>query len=287
METRKLQLVGARSYSVSLPKDWVVNQGLDKQSTVYIQQTPNHALLIKAQDTKESLHQLTIPLSEIENIQEFLVLCYVKNIDYITLTAKKITYEQAKDIKHIVEYLEGYDITSEDETHITISFLFKEVTIHLEDIQRRTTYIITLMLEALNKQDRPTLYSLEKEVDRLYHLSKRILFACTRSTKTREDNNVTDVENLFFHNMIFKKLENIADTLLLVEHNQQHTLTHAITLLRKLFIKKHRPTTLLKELREGETARNEHARHVQDLVQDVLENATSLHYSKRYFSHNI
>ena len=70
METRKLQLVGARSYSVSLPKDWVVNQGLDKQSTVYIQQTPNHALLIKAQDTKESLHQLTIPLSEIENIQE-------------------------------------------------------------------------------------------------------------------------------------------------------------------------------------------------------------------------
>lgn len=291
VETRKIQLVGARSYAVSLPKDWVIGQGLDKQSTVFIKQTPNHELIITAQHTEAKPTHITLDLSELPNVQEFLVLCYVKNIDSITLTAKHITYEQAKDIKHVIEYLEGYDITSEDETHITISFLFKQVTIRIQDIERRMTYILGLMLEALHKKDSETLHSLEKEVDRLYHLSKRVIFGCTRNTKVREENGVQDVENLFFHNIIFKKIENIADAIIdLQEHapstKDEKILSQLIGLLRELFVKRQDPHSIMSEVERIPASSHERVVRITELVTDVLENSISLYYTAQHFSHN-
>jgi phosphate uptake regulator len=214
MEARKLQLVGNTSYSVSLPKAWIEKNKLDKQHHVYISETGNNELVVRLQQNKEEqTRSITISLDSVENVAQFVVFCYAKNINTIRLTSKAVNYEQAKEVRAVIRYLEGYEITSDTEKEIEISFVFNDVNITVKKLMQRILYLLKTQVTALEKKELQTLEETEYAIDRLYHLSKRVLFACLHNHAMREANDIVNEEDLFYLKDIMNRLEGFGDKL--------------------------------------------------------------------------
>lgn len=293
METRKIQLVGNRSYSVSLPKQWVISNKLKEQDNVFVELTDKNEVLIKSDnDPLKERSEITADLAKIDNISEFLVFCYVKNIDNVTLFSRKFEYDKVAAVKKVLQYLEGYDITSEDEKRIEISFLFHDVNINLRQILRRTMYLLSLMMAALRNKDMKTLEDTETSIDRLYHLSKRIIFRCLRNSELRKENSIRNEDDLFFASIIAKKLENVGDILYSLQYkdhtdNDLEIISEFLDILSKVT----RNVSVNTLIDETEALRDKRIRkrsrellvEFYNLCRDVLENMLSIKYNEEYF----
>ena len=168
MESRKIQLVGHRSYAISLPKEWIITNKLKNKDSLFIEQTDNNELIIKKNDSSSlEKKEIDISLEEITNINEFIVFCYVRNIDKIKIITKKTDYEKIVTIRNILKYLEGYDITHEDEKAIEISFLFNDININLNHIIRRMIYLLKFTITSLINQNKKNMEDTEITIDKL------------------------------------------------------------------------------------------------------------------------
>jgi phosphate uptake regulator len=212
METRRIQVVGNRSFAISLPKEWVKSHSLKAKETVFIERTSNNDLIIKAYKTSlKNEHELTVQINSVSDISGFLRLCYMKNIDRVILTSNRFDISSIRRLKQAIKGLEGYDITSESQTKCEISFLFHEINVTLEKLLQRMIYILKIMIESIEKKDYEALEELEETEDRLFFLAQRIIFRCQIDTQLRQDNNIEGLDNLLFMLNIFKKMENIGD----------------------------------------------------------------------------
>ena len=214
MKARKLQIVGKRSYTITLPKSWVNENKLGPHDSIIIEQTANNELLIKAgKESTPRPTKVTVQLEDIKGIERFLRFCYMKNIDTITIFSKHFDPHSVREIKKAIKRIEGYGVTGESPTSMEISFLYHDIDVRIERIVRRTLYMLNVMLESLRIKDYETLDEIEDTVDGLYLLAKRVLLRCLNSSKVREDNQLTSHESILFLWLCFKKMENIADTL--------------------------------------------------------------------------
>ena len=294
MDSRKIQSVGNRSYAISLPKEWVVSNGLKNKDSVFIERTGNNDLIIKktGHESPEK-KEITINIEEISNINEFIVFCYVKNINKIKILMKKDEYQKIIAIREILAYLEGYDITNENEKMIEISFLFNDISINLGHIMRRMIYLLKFMTASLKNKNEKILEETENSIDKLYHLSKRILFSCMSSQKIRKDNNIKNREDLFFLKDIFKKIESIGDNInkmkgLNLSEKDISNINEAISILemmqdlKKLDDAKIRLKNMKISSKDKETSYKIY--RIQELCKDAMENFMSIKFNSQYFS---
>ncbi len=212
METRKLQVVGSRSFSLSLPKQWVTDNKLKNHDAIYIQRTPNNELVLSSQ--KQTSSSETITRSADGICGEFLVFCYTKNKDKVIFKANPLSYAHKRDIRQVLEYLEGYEITSETDAQIEVSFVFKEMQVLTPVIVKRMLYLIKLQSQALISNDEKTLMDAEMSLNRLFYLGTRVLFRCMTDAKARSENEITSEEEIFFQQQLLKRLEHIGDRIL-------------------------------------------------------------------------
>jgi len=294
MESRKIQLVGNRSFAISLPKEWVINNKLKNKDSIFIEQTDNNELIIKKSDiVSQEKKEITISLEEIHNINEFIVFCYVRNVDRIKIISKKADYEKIVAIRNILSYLEGYDITHEDEKSIEISFLFNDININLNHITRRMIYLLRFMTTSLINKDSKNIQDTEKSIDKLYHLSKRILFACMNSQKLRKENNIQNREDLFFLKDIVKKIESMGDTIysmrgMKITQKDYDVINDIIKILEIMLDKnkideaKTKLSQLKIETKDKEIFYKIH--RIQELCKDAMENFMSIKFNNIYFS---
>ncbi len=294
MESRKIQSVGGRSYALSLPKEWVIANKLKNKDNLFIEQTGNNELIIKKTDLElQEKKEITISLEELKNINEFIVFCYVRNIDKITILTKKSDYEKIITIRNILGYLEGYDITHEDEKSIKISFLFNDININLNHIMRRMIYLLKFTTTSLINHDKKSMEDTEISIDKLYHLSKRILFACMNSQKTRKENNVKSREDLFFLKDIMKKIESIGDNIygmreMKITQKDHDTLNELISILETMLDKNKVDEAKMRLTNIKIITNNKEIKHkiqrIQELCKDAMENFMSIKFNDSYFT---
>lgn len=295
MEARKIQVVGNRSYSVSLPKSWVTTNKLKAKDTIFIETLASNDLLVRSSDKSVYLpSELAFNIDDIVNIQEFLVFCYVKNIDNLKLFTKRMDFHKIAAIREVLKYLEGYDITNENERSIEISFLFKDVNVTISKIIRRMTYLLHLEYEAIRNKDYKTIDDTEIAIDRLYHLSKRIIFACMRNSKLRKENAIVSDEDLFFYKDIIKRLEKMGDEMVRLKDSPIHKedlawLERLIRFIQELLCgrkdatKMRGPFEKLKPYSEKKES-NKVLASMYSLTRDLFQSKVSIEFNKRYFS---
>jgi len=295
MESRKIQVVGNRSYSMSLPKKWVLDHKLKEQDLVFVEANENGELVIRSSEKiiKENTKTLTLELENIIDISEFLVFCYVKNINKVKILYKKSEPEKIASIKKIMQYLDGYDIVSEDESKIEISFLFNDLNINLSKIVTRLVYLIKLSINSCESSKRVGILENEMNIDRLYNLSKRIIFSCMSNAKLKKENNILFDEDLFFYKDVFKKLEQIGDNVYQLSSfkltsSDIETAKFMINLLEEVLIRKKG----LHEFKEKispldiKSKKNEVKSllaKIQERCLDIFENMVSIEFNKKYF----
>ena len=289
IESRKIQQVGKRSYAISLPKHWIKENNLKAQDNLFLQITKNRDITIHSKQTTTQIDSLIVNIENIPNISEFIVFCYEKSISNIKIISKKFDYDTVSKIKETLEYLDGYEITREDHTHIEISFLFKDVDINIKKIILRITYLLILMIESLEKKDYKVLTQTELSIDKLYHLAKKILFDCLRNQNIRTQNEIEHFEDIFYMKDIIKRLENIGDLLYQFKNiNKKNIekLRRYTEFCDQMLNKKENLEQCRTQLEKLKSEKQETyvIHRAYKLCKDIMENMASLEYNKKFFT---
>lgn len=291
MESRKIQLVGKRSYAISLPKEWVRRNKLKEQENVFLELTENDDVLIRAGPPVETKEELVVKAEEVEQLAEFLMLCYVKGLHRVVLKLGSRDHERRTQIRTFLKYLEGFDITAEDESRIEIAFLFTDYTVTVDQTMRRMVYLCKLLLEGIIAKDARVIEETEMVIDRLHHLTTRLLFACLRNGELRRKNGLRSDEEVFFYKDISKRMEHIGDNLCLLEDESLSTterslLTSMLSGLSQVMNGKLPVLAFRDEVGKARTKLKGSSLPVQrlaDLCEDITESLLSLRFNKHYF----
>ncbi|MFC3958192.1 phosphate uptake regulator PhoU [Halovivax cerinus] len=217
METRKVQVTGGSTYTVSLPKEWATANGVEAGSTVEFY-PEDGALLLTPR--RESGHQEgTMDVTDItdEQLTRAVMTMYVSGFDLIRLTADRVTTDQRRAIRDATQNLVGVEVLSETTDSVVIQDLLDSAELSIVNAVSRMRLIAESMLEdavtAIVENDDDIAHDViqrDDDVDRLFLVVSRIFRATLRSPTATESLGVTR-EDCFDYHSSARQLERVAD----------------------------------------------------------------------------
>ena len=217
---RRLQRIGS-SLLVSLPKEWIDANNLEKSSQVEIE-TGHDTISISANKETRPTKELKIsyPLPKEENIVADITGAYLLGYDIIQINSKTtIPGEDREKIRNSMRRLVGMEIIEEDASHINMQFLLDATTLNPEKILKRMSSLALGMYDDVSnglilddKSILQTLSNRDVEVNRQYFLLVRLI----RSTLVdRRLANVFNLENIdvLDYRVAANLLENAGDSI--------------------------------------------------------------------------
>jgi len=217
METRKVQVTGGSTYTVSLPKDWATENDVSAGSVVEFYPENDSLLLIPRSDDDRVEGELDISDLEGEELTRAVMTMYVSGFDIIRLHAPRITPEQRRGIRMATQGLVGVEVLEETNDSIVLQDLLDSSELPINDAITQMRLISISMLEdavmALVENDddlaRDVLQR-DDDVDRLWFAVARIFRSTLRSPLAAEELGVTR-EDCFDYHSSARQLERIGD----------------------------------------------------------------------------
>ncbi len=217
---RRLQRIGS-SILVSLPKEWVDANNLDKSSQVELE-TGQDSISISANKETRPTKELVIsyPLPKEENIVANITGAYLLGYDVIEINSKSIIPgKDREEIRNSMRRLVGMEIIEEDASHINMQFLLDATTLNPSKILKRMSSISLGMyddvLTGLISDDKSNLQTLSKrdvEVNRQYFLLVRLIRSTLVDTKLANAFNLENIDVLDYR-IAANVLENAGDSI--------------------------------------------------------------------------
>jgi phosphate uptake regulator len=181
--TRRLQKIGS-SILVSLPKEWVDANNLDKSNQVEIETNQNN-LSIRTQQSKRPSKEIEIsyPLPKGESIVPTITGAYLLGFDIIKIVGKSpISISDRESVRGSMRRLVGMEIIDEDATNISVQFLLDETSVNPQNILKRMSSIALGMfsdvissLRSGDKTNLETITNRDAEINRQYFLLVRLI----------------------------------------------------------------------------------------------------------------
>jgi len=217
---RRLQRIGS-SILVSLPKEWVDANNLDKSSQVEIE-TGHDSISISANKETRPTKELVIsyPLPKEENIVANITGGYLLGFDVIEINSKStIPGKDREEIRNSMRRLVGMEIIEEDASHINMQFLLDATTLNPAKILKRMSSIALGMyndvLNGLISDDKSNLQTLSKrdvEVNRQYFLLVRLIRSTLVDKRLANAFNLENIDVLDYR-VAANVLENAGDSI--------------------------------------------------------------------------
>ena len=217
---RRLQKIGS-SILVSLPKEWVDANNLDKSSQVELE-TGQDSLSISANKETRPTKELVIsyPLPKDENIVADITGAYLLGYDIIQINSKSIIPgEDREKIRNSMRRLVGMEIIEEDSSKINMQFLLDSSTLNPEKILKRMSSIALGMYDdvanGLISDDKSNLQTLAKrdvEVNRQYFLLVRLIRSTLVDKRLANAFNLENIDVLDYR-VAANLLENAGDSI--------------------------------------------------------------------------
>jgi len=218
--TRRLQRIGS-SILVSLPKEWVDANKLEKSAQVEIEITQNN-LSIRTQQSKRPSKEITIsyPLPKGENIVANITGAYLLGYDIIKIKGKSpISVADRESVRASMRRLVGMEIVDEDATNISVQFLLDETSVNPQNILKRMSSIalgmfsdVVLSLESGDKTNLETISNRDAEINRQYFLLVRLIRSTIMDTRLAGIFNLENIDILDYR-IAANTLEIAGDTI--------------------------------------------------------------------------
>lgn len=184
MEERKLTRAGNFSFTISLPKKWILNNKLSKGKSVFLTEK-EEGILVSPKKEKyspvPSRLKVNVDTSPYNGVVRDIVAGYLKNVETIEVHGKKLRKLALKLKEHISSF-SGLEIIEETSERILIKDLINLDEIIVPDLIRRIDIIIRSMLEdtrgLLLKKDSnfaKSIYLRDKEINRLVFLVSKVI----------------------------------------------------------------------------------------------------------------
>ena len=202
--TRRLQKIGS-SMLVSLPKEWIDANNLNKSNQVEIETNQNN-LSIRTQLSKRPSKEVEIsyPLSEGEGIVPTITGAYLLGFDIIRIVGKSsISINDRESVRGSMRKLVGLEIIDEDAANISIQFLLDETSINPQNILKRMSSIalgmfndVVLSIKNGDKTNLETIVNRDAEINRQYFLLVRLIRSTIMDTRLAGIFNLENIDIL-------------------------------------------------------------------------------------------
>ena len=217
---RRLQRIGS-SILVSLPKEWVDANKLDKSSQVELE-TGHDSISISANTETRPTKELVIsyPLPKEENVVADIMGAYLLGYDVIQINSNSIIPgEDREKIRNSMRRLVGMEIIEEDASHINMQFLLDATTLNPEKILKRMSSIalgmfdeVSLGLISDDKSNLQTMSKRDVEVNRQYFLLVRLIRSTLVDKRLANAFNLENIDVLDYR-VAANLLENAGDSI--------------------------------------------------------------------------
>ena len=218
METRKVQVTGGSTYTVSLPKEWATANDVSAGSVVEFHAERDLLLLAPQQD--DGRVEGTLDVDGLENRHELtraVMTMYVSGFDIIQLEASRITAKQRRIIRDATQGLVGLEMIEETTDRVVLQDLLdsSELSVH-NAITRMRLVSITMLsdaVEALVENDdelADDVMERDDDVDRLWYMVSRVFRTVLRNPPAASDIGFPR-ETVFDYQSAARQLERIAD----------------------------------------------------------------------------
>lgn len=227
---------------VSLPKEWVDANRLDKSAEVELETNENTISITVNNDVRPSKEVIiSYPLPQDENIVADIIGAYLLGYDVIRIKGKtRIPIEDREKIRNSMRRLVGMEIVEEDSSNVNVQFLLDATTLNPEKILKRISSIALGMFNdislALISDDRSNLQTLshrDDEIDRQYFLLVRLIRSSVIDKKLATTFNLENIDVLDYR-IAANILETASDTMVDIANSLSNT-TLSKNELRKIY----------------------------------------------------
>ncbi len=217
METRKVQVTGGSTYTVSIPKEWATQNGIEAGSTVGFHPDGDTLVLTRETSRERTEGELDISSLEGDDLVRAVMTMYVSGFDIIAFSADRITTEQRRFIRDATSNIVGLEILEETSDRMVLQDLLDSSELSIHNAITRMRLISTSMLNdavtAIAENDPDFAHDVierDSDVDRLWYLVSRIFRATLRSPTAAEELGLPR-EVCFDYHSSARQLERVAD----------------------------------------------------------------------------
>ena len=179
MERRKIQLIAGSTYTISLPKEWIIKNKLKEKNEILIYEKGDRTLMLSPHSIEsKKLENISLNIDDhLSEINQVLFALYYLGIENISLFSKNdIAKEVRMRIIKTITNMSGTEVSYEDAKNIKIKVLLDKSKVEIPQIIYRIGLIIGLSVaNLLDGFDITEIRINENEIDRLYHLISKIV----------------------------------------------------------------------------------------------------------------
>lgn len=224
-QTRRIQISGGSTYTISLPKKWVDELGIKNGDNMTIIKNSNQSMtMFLGLDSEKQAKKAIFAISQkdsVESIRRKIVALYLAGYKTIQISSKgvKILPEHSRLVKDLVrKSMIGTEIVESDSESITIQILTRlpELTF---DVALRRMYLMTAnmhreAMEALKKFDAEygeEVVKMDDEVDRFSLYMMRTLVMAIQNSSMLYDVGLEQPSDCLNYRTVISRIERIAD----------------------------------------------------------------------------
>jgi phosphate uptake regulator len=217
MEIRKLVKAGLASYTVALPKNWILKNKLSKGDSLYILEKAPQELIISTEikERPSEIKEITIVTDgkSLETIRREITAAYINNYSTILILGKELNHKEIRRFLHDFVALEIEEQTSDK---ICAKDLLNLKEISIDKTIKRMDMIVRSMIQDSIKcfESSDLLDSIiyrDFDVNRFYFLLMRLIKSALRDQTIALSFKVSNIEAVSYLSLI-TNLENIGDS---------------------------------------------------------------------------
>ncbi len=152
-EVRSIQMTGGSTFTVSLPKDWAQENGIEKGSRVVISENDDGSISLYPLNKRESDQRV----KEISLQQDLslttreVIAAYIMGFDTILLKSQQMDQESRNEVFQLVEGLMGLEVVREDTRTMEIRQMLDPTQLTLPSALSRLVLLAKSMIQDLPK----------------------------------------------------------------------------------------------------------------------------------------
>lgn len=217
METRKVQVTGGSTFTVSIPKDWATENGIEAGERVEFH--PEGDSLLLSPQTAEDTVEGTVDITDLEGaeLMRTVFTLYVSGFDLINLEATRVTPDQRRTVRDATQGLVGLEVIEETGDRVVLQDLLDSSELSIHNAITRMRLVSATMLQdavtALVENDdslSADVIERDDDVDRLWFMISRVFRSALRNPSTAADIGMPR-ETCFDYHSSARQLERIAD----------------------------------------------------------------------------
>jgi phosphate uptake regulator len=216
MEIRKVQITGAGTFLVTIPKDWASRIGLEKGGAVAME-LEGEDIVVSSVNKRQTTQSRPLDIDKVQSrkmLELSIGAAYVQGHDVTEIVSKdKVLPEQKHWIRETVDNLVGVEVAEEYSDRVVLQNLVDPRMFDLDKSMRKfsdsSLAVLRDAIESLRKGDivlAQDAFERGYQSTKLYRLLMRLVLQILRNRRLRDELKTYDIDGLLARMLAVKDL---------------------------------------------------------------------------------